>query len=199
MLESTLLLSREQTWTQEFPSARTARNGATPLSCTEYRAPNVSSVTALTSQRTTENSDSAAKQTIRSTFRDWKQRKENSAPTHSNAWTTMVVIKLTQMHAPSGDTISTGSGRWRNILRFMKISQNLSIQKGTLQINNEVEFSQYSIAKCLEKLTHHPNSTWNSERFQHHSNSRIPMVRNSKGSKLIQQWRRTSHQHQSPP
>ena len=197
-LESTSLLSGEQTWTQEFPSTRTAGNGATPLSCAEYRALNASSVMVLTSQRTTENSDGAAKQTTRSTLQDWKQRKENPAPTHSNAWTAMVIIKLTQMHAPSGDTISIGSDRWRNILRSVKTGQNPSIQKRTLRINNEVEFSQNSIAKCLEKLTHCPSSTWNSERFQCHPNSRTPMVRNLKGPKLVQQWRRTPHRHQSP-
>jgi len=56
-----------------------------PLSRAEYRAPNVSSAMAHTSQRITENSGGAAKPTIRSTLRDSKQKKETLVPTLSNA------------------------------------------------------------------------------------------------------------------
>jgi len=56
-----------------------------PLSRAEYRASNASSAMAHISQRITENLDGAAKQTIKSTLRDSKQRKETHTPILSNA------------------------------------------------------------------------------------------------------------------
>ena len=164
------------------PSARTAGNRDMPLSRAEYRAPNMSSVTVLTNPRITESSDGAT---------NW--RKVNHALTHSNAWTAVEIIKPTPMYALSGAIVSTGSGRWRSILRSVRTGQNLSVLKEMLQINNEFEISQNSITKCLQKCSHCPNSPWESERLWHHLIPRTPIIRNPKDPEFIQQQRRPSH------
>jgi len=79
-----------------------------PPSHAEFKGPNASNVMVPTNLNTTENSVGAL--TPKSTHLDWKPRKVNRAPIHSNALTARATIKLIPTNVHFGDIDSTENG-----------------------------------------------------------------------------------------
>jgi len=74
----------------------------------------------LTSQKTTMNSDDAARQMTRLTHQGWKQRRGSYALILSSAQTVEEITKQTPTNVRSGDTGSTENSNKENMLRSMK-------------------------------------------------------------------------------
>jgi len=107
-----------------FLSTKTAGNGDTQHFRVESKVLNASNAMVLTNPITIENSVGVAKQMPRSTCQDWKSRRVNHAPTHSNVLTAGVTIKPTPTSICFGDTNSIGNGTRKSTLRSMKTDQN---------------------------------------------------------------------------
>ena len=73
----------------------------------KFKGPNVSNVIAPTNSNTIENLVNAARLMPKSTHLDWKPRKTNCAPIHSNALTARATIKLIPTNVHFGDINST--------------------------------------------------------------------------------------------
>ena len=91
---------------------------------------------------TIENSVGVARQTAKLTLLDWKPRKANHAPIHSNVLTARVTIKPIPINVYFGDTNSTENSTQENMLRSMKIGQNQFVLKGTALLTNDCAKSQ---------------------------------------------------------
>jgi len=91
--------------------------------------PNASNATVLTNLITIENSVGVARQMPRSTCQDWKPRRVNHAPTHSNVLTAEATTKPTPTSVCFGDTDSIGNGTRKSMLRSMKTDQNQFVLK----------------------------------------------------------------------
>jgi len=120
-------------------SARIVGNGVMPPCRVGFRELDVSSVTALTSQNTTEKSVGAVKLTIKLTHQDSKPREANLALIRSSAPIVKETIKPTPFNVHFGDTISTVSGMSENILRSVKTDRNQSVPVQTLSPTNDCE------------------------------------------------------------
>ena len=73
-----------------------------------------------TSQKTTMNSDGAARRMTRLTLQGWKQKRGSHALIPSSAQTVKEITKRTPTNVHSGDTGSTENGNKENTLRSMK-------------------------------------------------------------------------------
>ena len=130
MLESTLQPFAVQTWTWVSCNTRTAGSGAMRPSHAEFKVPNTSNVTALTSLRTTTNLGGAVRLMRRQIYCTSKRRRANPTLTPSSAPIAGVTIKQIPTNVPSGDTTSTENGSRRSILRSVKTGSNLfALQK----------------------------------------------------------------------
>jgi len=112
-----------------FLSAKTAGNGDTQHFHVESKVPNASNAMVLTNPITIENSVGVARQTSRSTHQDWKPRRVNHAPTHSNVLTAGATTKLTPTSVRFGDTNSIENGTRKSMLRSVKTDQNQFVLK----------------------------------------------------------------------
>ena len=92
--------------------------------CAESKSLNMSSVIAPTNLFITINLHGAVKLTIRLTHLGSKPRKENLAPTPSNALTARANTKWTQLIVCSRSTDLTRNGTLKNMLNFKKIKNN---------------------------------------------------------------------------
>jgi len=110
MLEGILQPYMELTWIQVFFNVRIVGNRATQLSRVKFKNQNVSNTIVLTSQKTTVNSDGAARQMTRLTYWDWKQRRGSHALILSSAQTVKEVTKWTPTNVHSGDIGLTDIG-----------------------------------------------------------------------------------------
>jgi len=90
---------------------------------------NASNATVLTNLITIENSVGVVRQTPRSTHQDWKPRRVNHAPTHSNVLTAEVTTKPTPTSVCFGDTDSIENSTRKSTPRFVKTDQNQFVLK----------------------------------------------------------------------
>ena len=163
--------------------------------CIESKMPNVSNATVLTNLITIENSVSVTRQIPRSTYQDWKPRRVNHAPTHSNVLTAGVTTKPTLTSVCFGDTDSIENGTRKSMLRFVKTDQNQFVLKWTALLSNDYQKPQKPFSKCLQELSHCQYNPQNTSPFRHHSNPRTTLVWNPKDSEYFDLRRRTSHGH----
>jgi len=112
-----------------FPSAKTAENGDTQHFRVESKVPNASNAIVLTNPNTIENLVGVARQTPRSTHQDWKPRRVNHTPTHSNVLTAVVTTKPTPTNVCFGNTDLIGNGTRKSTPRSVKTDQNQFILK----------------------------------------------------------------------
>jgi len=91
--------------------------------------PNASNAMVLTNLNTIENLVGVARQIPRSTHQDWKPRRANHAPTHSNVLTVGATTKLTPTNVRFGDTDSIGNATRKSTPRSVKTDQNQFILK----------------------------------------------------------------------
>ena len=146
---------REPIWTLAFLSAKTAGNGDTQHFRVESKMLNASNAIVLTNPITIENSVGVAKQTPRSTCQDWKPRRVNHAPTHSNVLTAGVTTKLTPTSVHFGDTNSIGNGTRKSMLRSMKTDQNQFVLMWMALLPNDYQKPQKPLSKCSQELSYH--------------------------------------------
>ena len=182
MSETTSWPLEEPTWTPASHSAKTARSGDIQCSHTESKVPNVSNTMVHTNPNIIENSDGITKQTPRLTCQGYKPRKENHAPTHSNAWIVTETTKQTPISVCFGGTGSIGSGIRGSTLRSITTDQNQFILKWmTLLINNYLK-PQNLFTKHSQELSHCQYPPQNISSFRHHLNPGTAVVWNPQDS-----------------
>jgi len=186
MLAAALRPFGEPTWTPAFSSVKTAGNGDTQHFRVESKVPNASNAMVLTNLNTIENSVGVARQMPRSTCQDWKPRRVNHAPTHSNVLTAGATTKLALTNVCFGDTNSIGNSTRKSTLRSVKTDQNQFVLKWTTLLYYDYQKPQKSLSKCTQKLSHHQYNPQNTSLFQHHSNPRTTLVQNPKDSEYFE-------------
>ena len=195
MLATTSQSFGEPTWTLVFLSAKTAGNGDMQHFHVESKVPNASNTTVLTNLITIENSVGVARQMPRSTRQDWKPRRVNHAPTHSNVLTAGATTKPTPTSVYFGDTNSMGNSTRKSTPRSMKTDQNQFILKWTALLPNDYQKPQKPLSKRLQELSHRQYNPQNTSLFWHHPNPRTTLVWNLKDSEYFKLWRGTSYGH----
>jgi len=155
MLEGISWPYMELTWIQVFLNVRIVGNGATQLSCAKFKNQNASNATVSTNQKTTMNSDGAARQMTRLTHWGWKQRRGSHALILSSAQTIKEITKRTPTNVCSGDTGSTENGNKENMLRSVKTDPSQFILVWMANFKNDCEEPKNSFTKCSQKLFNH--------------------------------------------
>jgi len=97
----------------------------------ESKIPNASNAMGHTNLNTIRNLAGAARQMPRPTCQDWKQKKENYAPTYSSTRIAKETTKQTPTNVHFGNTGSIGNGIRRSTLKSMKTDPNQFVLKGT--------------------------------------------------------------------
>ena len=195
MLATILWPFGEPIWTLAFLSAKTARNGDMQHFRVESKVPNASNATVLTNLITIKNSVGVARQMPRSTRQDWKPRRMNHAPTHSNVLTAGVTTKPTPTSVCFGDTDLIKNSTRKSMPRSVKTDQNQFVLKWMALLPNDYQKPQKPLSKHLQELSHRQYNPQNTSSFRHHPNSRTTLVWNLKDSKYFDLWRGTSHGH----
>ena len=127
--------------------------------------PNTSNATLLTNLITIENLVGVTRQIPRSTRQDWKPRRVNHAPTHSNILTAGATTKLTPTNVCFGDTDSIENGTRKSTPRSVKTDQNQFVLKRMALLPNDYQKPQNLLSKHSQELSHHQYNPQNTSLF----------------------------------